>query len=109
MKTARRFLEVLHPGKTAGSRRATVGLTNADAARTARREQLFSLPEIPSAAERLATLLRERPDAKAETRSGKTFVLVSGLPRSGTSLMMQLPEAGGTAPGDRFHSAGRHR
>ena len=28
-------------------------------------------------------------------KSGKTFVLVSGLPRSGTSLMMQLLEAGG--------------
>src|SRR5205823_15025583 len=30
-----------------------------------------------------------------QTKSGKTFVLVSGLPRSGTSLMMQLLEAGG--------------
>lgn len=27
--------------------------------------------------------------------SGKTFVLVSGLPRSGTSLMMQMLVAGG--------------
>ncbi|MEJ0088525.1 MAG: sulfotransferase [Limisphaerales bacterium] len=38
----------------------------------------------------------QRPDTKPEAgRSGKTFVLVSGLPRSGTSLMMQLIEAGG--------------
>jgi len=30
--------------------------------------------------------------------SGKTFYIVSGLPRSGTSLMMQMLEAGGLAP-----------
>jgi len=64
-----------------------------------RREQLFDLPEIPKRAERLATLLRERPDPKPEEeKSGKTFVLVSGLPRSGTSLMMQMLEAGGVKP-----------
>ncbi len=61
-----------------------------------RAHQLFDLPEIPPRAERAATLLRERPDPKPEQEpSGKTFVLVSGLPRSGTSLMMQLLEAGG--------------
>ena len=61
-----------------------------------RRERLFPLPEIPDRAERHATLLRERPDPKSkEENSGKTFVLVSGLPRSGTSLMMQLLAAGG--------------
>ncbi len=61
-----------------------------------RREQLFELPEIPSPEERLAILDRERPlpGQKAE-KSGKTFVLVSGLPRSGTSLMMQMLDAGG--------------
>ena len=31
----------------------------------------------------------------AGEKSGKTFILVSGLPRSGTSLMMQMLEAGG--------------
>ena len=62
----------------------------------ARREKLFDLPEIPKRQERLAILLKERPDPKPEgERSGKTFVLVSGLPRSGTSLMMQMLEAGG--------------
>jgi predicted AlkP superfamily phosphohydrolase/phosphomutase/tetratricopeptide (TPR) repeat protein len=62
----------------------------------ARREKLFDLPEIPKREERLAILLKERPDPKPEgERSGKTFVLVSGLPRSGTSLMMQMLEAGG--------------
>jgi predicted AlkP superfamily phosphohydrolase/phosphomutase/tetratricopeptide (TPR) repeat protein len=61
-----------------------------------RREQLFDLPEIPKRRERLETLLKERPDPKPEEeKSGKTFVLVSGLPRSGTSIMMQLLEAGG--------------
>jgi predicted AlkP superfamily phosphohydrolase/phosphomutase/tetratricopeptide (TPR) repeat protein len=62
----------------------------------ARREKLFDLPEIPKRQERLAILLKERPDPKPEgERSGKTFVLVSGLPRSGTSLMMQMLQAAG--------------
>ena len=61
-----------------------------------KREQLFDLPEIPKREERLANLLKERPDPKPEEeKSGKTFVIVSGLPRSGTSLMMQMLEAGG--------------
>ncbi len=61
-----------------------------------RAETLRDLPPIPSRAERLEILLRERPDPKAEEpKSGKTFVLVSGLPRSGTSLMMQLLATGG--------------
>lgn len=61
-----------------------------------RRETLFDLPEMPSEAERQEILLRERPDPQnPKARSGKTFVLVSGLPRSGTSLMMQMLEAGG--------------
>lgn len=61
-----------------------------------RSEKLFDLPQIPPREERWKILLRERPDPKPdEKRSGKTFVLVSGLPRSGTSLMMQMLEAGG--------------
>src|SRR5205807_5767244 len=61
-----------------------------------RREKLFDLPAVPPCEERIATLLRERPDPKTqEEKSGKAFVLVSGLPRSGTSLMMQMLEAGG--------------
>ncbi|HEY1769957.1 MAG TPA: alkaline phosphatase family protein [Chthoniobacterales bacterium] len=65
----------------------------------ARVDQLFDLPEIPHRAERLEILLRERPDPKPkEEKSGKTFILVSGLPRSGTSLMMQMLEAGGLVP-----------
>jgi hypothetical protein len=65
----------------------------------AKREKLFDLPEIPPREERLATLMKERPDPKAqEEKSGKTFVIVSGLPRSGTSLMMQMLEAGGLPP-----------
>jgi tetratricopeptide (TPR) repeat protein len=64
-----------------------------------KREKLFDLPQIPNREERRAILLKERPDPKPadQTKSGKTFVLVSGLPRSGTSLMMQLLEAGGMA------------
>ncbi len=65
-------------------------------AATDRSEKLFELPEIPNREERLKILLRERPDPEPDNKkSGKTFVLVSGLPRSGTSLMMQMLEAGG--------------
>ncbi len=60
---------------------------------------LRDLPEMPTYQERLETLDRERPlsTAKRQTGSGKTFLLVSGLPRSGTSLMMQMLVAGGIA------------
>ncbi|MEO8439315.1 MAG: alkaline phosphatase family protein [Spartobacteria bacterium] len=63
-----------------------------------RAERLFDLPAIPSASERGAILLRERPDTPSEEKTGKTFIIVSGLPRSGTSLMMQLLAAGGIPP-----------
>ncbi len=64
-----------------------------------RSEKLFDLPEIPPREKRGEILLRERPDPKGdEERSGKTFILVSGLPRSGTSVMMQMLEAGGITP-----------
>lgn len=63
-----------------------------------RREQLFDLPDIPPMEERLALLNKFRPlPADKKEKSGKAFVLVSGLPRSGTSLMMQMLEAGGLA------------
>ena len=57
---------------------------------------LFDLPDIPAFEERLKILNRERPMPTGnKAKSGKSFVLVSGLPRSGTSLMMQMLEAGG--------------
>ncbi|MCA9254918.1 MAG: alkaline phosphatase family protein, partial [Phycisphaerales bacterium] len=61
--------------------------------------QRLVLPEIPPPEERLRRLDEERPvkrHADSES-SGREFVLVSGLPRSGTSLMMQMLEAGGMA------------
>ncbi len=68
-------------------------------ARRERIEQVFELPEIPKPKERWDTLDKERPRRPStgdrEEKSGKTFTIVSGLPRSGTSLMMQMLEAGG--------------
>jgi predicted AlkP superfamily phosphohydrolase/phosphomutase/tetratricopeptide (TPR) repeat protein len=106
MVNAHRYLATLHhnnggnPEKAAFHRqelekilrgRAKEKMISAD-----RSEKLFDLPEIPPREERFKILLRERPDPKPdEKRSGKVFVLVSGLPRSGTSLMMQMLEAGG--------------
>ncbi len=55
------------------------------------------LPEIPDSGtrrrleqEEIAKFRRPEPGT-----SGKSFILVSGLPRSGTSLLMQMLEAGG--------------
>jgi predicted AlkP superfamily phosphohydrolase/phosphomutase/tetratricopeptide (TPR) repeat protein len=106
MVNAHRYLAIIHrmeggdPEKVRFHReellRLSRGRTRRGVAPDSKREQLFELPEIPKREERLATLLKERPDPKSEEeKSGKTLVLVSGLPRSGTSLMMQLLEAGG--------------
>jgi hypothetical protein len=106
MVNAHRYLSLLH--RSNGGDRQKAAFHRQEAERILRSrprshrlkndrgEQLFDLPPIPSRKERLEILLRERPDRKPdEKKSGKTFVLVSGLPRSGTSLMMQMLEAGG--------------
>ncbi|MGI8955698.1 MAG: sulfotransferase, partial [Chthoniobacterales bacterium] len=108
MLNAHRYLATIHRREGGDPEKARVyreellrlsrGRTRRSAIPDSKREQLFDLPEIPKREERLATLLKERPDQKPEEeKSGKTFVLVSGLPRSGTSLMMQMLEAGGLA------------
>ncbi len=108
MVNAHRYLATIHRREGGDPEKARVhreellrlsrGRTRRSATPDSKREQLFDLPEIPKREERLATLLKERPDPKPEEeKSGKTFVLVSGLPRSGTSLMMQMLEAGGLA------------
>ncbi len=64
-----------------------------------RRDELLPLPDFEPEADRIKRLVKERPRPgdKIE-KSGKTFVVVSGLPRSGTSLMMQMLAAGGIEP-----------
>jgi tetratricopeptide (TPR) repeat protein len=109
MLNAHRYLATLHradggdPDKAKHHRQEVVRIMRKrrgrGGAKDEKREKLFDLPVIPNREERLATLLKERPDPKKpEADSGKTFVLVSGLPRSGTSLMMQMLEAGGLEP-----------
>ncbi|MGI8437573.1 MAG: alkaline phosphatase family protein [Chthoniobacterales bacterium] len=104
MVNAHRFLARLHAGeneKAARHHRQEIQRLlrlrpQARSETSERSEKLFDLPEIPSRKERMETLLKERPDPPApEARTGKAFILVSGLPRSGTSLMMQMLEAGG--------------
>src|SRR5882724_7431144 len=110
MINAHRYLATIH--KSEGDNREKAEFHRSEVLRLTRshgrppagadskREKLFDLPQIPKREEQLAILLKERPDPKPaeQTKSGKTFVLVSGLPRSGTSLMMQLLEAGGMPP-----------
>jgi tetratricopeptide (TPR) repeat protein len=106
MIRAHRWLAVLHGNDPRQSDKATfhrleaarLQLVNQQARPVAndRRDVLFDLPEIPSMEERLQMLNQERPlPTGKKPASGKTFVLVSGLPRSGTSLMMQMLDAGG--------------
>jgi hypothetical protein len=106
MINAHRYLATLHAENGGNQEKATFhrqeaakilrGRSRAKTASTDRSEKLFDLPEIPPSDERLKILLRERPDPTPPAkRTGKIFVLVSGLPRSGTSLMMQMLEAGG--------------
>jgi len=117
MVNAHRYLATLHQNNGGDRAKAAFhrqeaekiirGGPRAKTGRSDRAEKLFDLPEIPKRAERMKILLRERPDPKPdEKRSGKIFVLVSGLPRSGTSLMMQMLAAGGvTALTDGERSA----
>ena len=67
-----------------------------------RKEELLELPAVPAVMDRLVTFKQERPRPQAGMRqrqqpgsSGRTLTIVSGLPRSGTSLMMQMLAAGG--------------
>lgn len=76
-----------------------------DATNKGRPEQTWDswdIPEIPSPEERAARLKDERmsPEEKEARKgtSGRTFTIVSGLPRSGTSLMMQMLDAAGLPP-----------
>ena len=66
-----------------------------------RKEELLELPTIPAIPDRIQALQLERPRSQDKARqserqcSGRTLTIVSGLPRSGTSLMMQMLAAGG--------------
>jgi predicted AlkP superfamily phosphohydrolase/phosphomutase/tetratricopeptide (TPR) repeat protein len=106
MVNAHRYLATLHRNDGGDREKATFHqreaakiIRNRPRARTVRAdrtEKVFDLPEIPRREERTKILVKERPDPKPDDKkSGKTFILVSGLPRSGTSLMMQMLEAGG--------------
>ena len=105
MVNAHRYLATLHrsngsPEKAAFHQEEVAKIVRSrpevKTLKTDRSDKLFDLPEIPNREERLKILLKERPDPKPdEKKSGKVFVLVSGLPRSGTSLMMQMLAAGG--------------
>lgn len=56
----------------------------------------FPLPDFGDEKSRELRLRKERPYPHEKSKpSGKTFVVVSGLPRSGTSLMMQMLVQGG--------------
>lgn len=60
------------------------------------RRRKFNLPGIPAESQRLEQLKQARPDQPSDQpKSDRTLFIVSGIPRSGTSLMMQILAAGG--------------
>jgi len=63
--------------------------------RTARDARTGSWNELRAAVSENVRLLRERLQRQAEAATPCDIVVVSGLPRSGTSLMMQMLQAGG--------------
>ncbi len=67
-------------------------------ARRSRTLEKRPLPDIPPAADRTRRGEEARPLPMHAGASGRSLVLVSGLPRSGTSLMMQMLAAGGLPP-----------
>ena len=108
---AHRWLAVLHAAKAPDSFLAGVHRNAALQhsrergskmdARRSRADEVRPIPDLPSPAERAEREHRARPGRFGEADvapSGRTFTLVSGLPRSGTSLMMQMLAAGGLAP-----------
>ncbi|MGZ5537223.1 MAG: alkaline phosphatase family protein [Chthoniobacterales bacterium] len=71
------------------------------ATKKARAVETRPLPAIPSPAAREAEANKRRPRHVAPNESNharKNFIIVSGLPRSGTSLMMKMLAAGGLPP-----------
>ncbi len=56
----------------------------------------IELPVFPSEQERINILAKKRPIGNSKfVQSAKVFTIVSGLPRSGTSVLMQMLAAGG--------------
>ena len=68
------------------------------AAKHTRAQARRPIPELPPASERERLGNMARPLPVPAGTSGRTLVVVSGLPRSGTSLMMQMLAAGGLPP-----------
>lgn len=101
-----RWLRVLYSGPLKDPARASLHLLASadDEGNSTAVSETIELPEIdltviPDEANRHKILYERRPAPVNEGQlSGKTFVLVSGLPRSGTSLMMQMLEIGGLMP-----------
>lgn len=107
-----RWLAALYANKTAGdsflagahrleaARQSRARRLNS-AARQARAEQARPFPALPTPAERQRQANQVRPHRAPPPEtgpSGNRFVIVSGLPRSGTSLMMGMLAAAGLPP-----------
>jgi hypothetical protein len=76
---------------------AAEGAADRTARRASRREQIAAEKAAEAEAEQAAQARRNAHDQLLVERGPLELVLVSGLPRSGTSLMMQMLQAGGMA------------
>ncbi len=83
-------LELLRTGHASSLHERAARLSAESAAR---------VPALAAEGQRMLEARRERAAAEqSEVPADQEFVIVSGLPRSGTSLMMQLLRAGGIPP-----------
>ncbi len=80
------------------ARRLSSERSQAGRGERARATESRPVPDLPPPAERERRSHEARPVPQGPGTSGRTFVIVSGLPRSGTSLMMQMLAAGGLPP-----------
>ncbi len=93
---AHRWLARLYKSRAGGEERAAYHLAEASKGADRRRETFVKLKELQGQARKRADLRASIPPSTREIKiESGVFTIVSGLPRSGTSLMMQMLKAGG--------------
>ena len=95
---AHRWLARLHKNRPDGAERSAYHMTEAVKTFQQRKQLALKLKDVQEEARTRARQRAEKAAAKKTTEPAvrpSTFTIVSGLPRSGTSLMMQMLKAGG--------------
>jgi hypothetical protein len=94
---AHRWLSRLYKSRPGGDERSAFHLAESNQSAIRRKQQVDNLRQLQEQARQRARLRNSSGVSlpKSEPIEPRTFIIVSGLPRSGTSLMMQMLKAGG--------------